>query len=179
MQVQVRAVQKIGREDARRSVWRQRGQTRSNVSSSSTVPSAAPAPSTGAPHHGDVQPVHAVQGGIAEVQPRGVGREAQVGRVHGGRWVVQDTGRAQHLAVEVVDQRQGAVGLHAQQRGTCGALQEVLQASAARARLSGEEGLCWRGWGEVEGRWGRGRGGWIGVERGEGRVWVGLEAGDF
>lgn len=57
--------------------------------------------------------------------------EAQVGCVHGGGGVVQDAGRAQHLAVEVVDQRQAAVGLYAQQWGARGALQEVLQTPAA------------------------------------------------
>lgn len=98
--------------------------------------------------------------------------------------MVQDAGRAQHLAVKVVDQRQAAVGLHAQQWGTRGALQEVFKASAAcaglsRRRLRGDEGLRRGGRGEVEGRWGRRRGRWVRVERGEGRVWVGLEAGDF
>lgn len=98
--------------------------------------------------------------------------------------MVQDAGRAQHLAVKVVDQRQAAVGLHAQQWGACGALQEVLKASAACARLThrwlrGDEGLRGGGWGEVEWGWGRSWGGRVGVERGEGRVLVGLEAGDF
>lgn len=50
--------------------------------------------------------------------------------------MVQDAGRAQHLVVKVVDQCQAAVGLHAQQRGARGALQEVFQAAAARAGLS-------------------------------------------
>lgn len=185
VQLQVRTVQEIGREDARRRVGHQRGQTRAPVyltGSSSSASSSCAAPA-GAPHHGDVQPVHAVQGGVAKVQPRGVGGETQVGRVHGGGGVVQDAGRAQHLAVKVVDQRQAAVRLHAQQRGARGALQEVFQASAACAGVSHVcdkgGGLCGGGRGEVERGGRRRRGGRIGVERGEGRVWVGLEPGDF
>lgn len=113
-----------------------------------------------------------------------MGGEAQVGRVHRGGRVVQDAGRAQHLAVEVVDQRQAAVRLHAQQRGAGGALQEVFQASAACAglsygRLGGDEGRGGGGRGQVEWGWGRRWGGRVRVERGEGRVGVGLEAGDF
>lgn len=134
--MQVCAVQKIGREDTRWSVRRQWCQTCPPVPfasspSSSSPHSAASASSTGAPHHGDIQPVHAVQRGVAKVQPCRMGGEAQVGCVHGGGRMVQDAGCAQHLAVEVVDQSQAAIWLHAQQRGTRGALQEVFQASAA------------------------------------------------
>lgn len=98
--------------------------------------------------------------------------------------MVQDAGRAQHLAVKVVDQRKAAVRLHTQQRGACGALQEVLQASTASAglshrRLRGNEGVLRCGKGEVERGRGRGWGGRVRVEGGKGRVRVGLEAGDF
>lgn len=187
VQLQVRTVQKIGREDAWRRVWRQRGQARSPIASSPTSfssSSAAPSPFTGAPHHGDIQPVHAVQGGVAKVHSCRVRGEAQVGRVHGGGSVVQDAGRAQHLAVKVINQRQAAVRLHAQQWGTCSALQEVFQASTACAGLShrglgGDEGLLWGGRWEVEWGWGWRWGRRVRVERGEGRVRVGLEARDF
>lgn len=139
MQLQVRTVQKIGREDTRRCVWRQRCQARPSIAGSPdsfSSPSAARSPSTAAPHHGNIQPVHAVQGVVSKVQPCRVRGETQVGRVHWGGRVVQDAGRAQHLVVKVIDQRQAAVGLHAQQWGTCGALQEVFQAATARAGLS-------------------------------------------
>lgn len=166
VQLQVRTVQEVGREDAGGSVRRQGSQARPPVSvahpPSSASPSPAshaPAPSAAAPHHGDVQPVHAVQSGVSKVQPRGVRGEAQVGRVHGGGGMVQDAGRAQHLAVEVVDQGQASVWLHAQQGDTRGALQEVLQPPAARAGLrhrggGGDEGLRGGGGGQVEGGWG-------------------------
>lgn len=134
VQLQVRTVQKISRENAWRRVWCQRSQARPSITgspTSSSSRSAVHSPSTGAPHHGNIQPVHAVQGGVSKVQPCRVRGEAQVGRVHGGGRVVQDAGCAQHLAVKVVDQRQAAVGLHAQQWGACSALQEVFQAPTA------------------------------------------------
>lgn len=154
VQLQVRAVQEVGREDAGRRVrhqWRQ-ARTPVSVARRSADPGSPVLHAAAAPvAHGDVQPVHAVEGGVAKVQPRRVVGEAQVGRVHGGRGMVQDAGRAQHLAVQVVDQRQATtVGLHAQQRRPRGALQEVLQAPAAAAGLSRTqlrgEGICEGGW---------------------------------
>lgn len=82
------------------------------------------------PSHGDIQPVHAVQGMVSEVQARGVGRVArQLIGVHGRGCVVQDAGGAQHLTVKVVNQGQGPARLHTQEGFARGALQEVLQTS--------------------------------------------------
>lgn len=47
--------------------------------------------------------------------------------------MVQNTVSAQHLVVEVIDQRQWAVRLHAEKRSTGGALQEVLEVDSSRA----------------------------------------------
>lgn len=129
VQLQVRTVQEVSGEDTGRRVRGQRRQAGFSVSahsaslSASAHPAAAgPPPSAAAVHHGNVQPVHAVEGVVAEVQAGRVRGEAQVGRVHRGRRVVQDAGRAQHLVVKVVDQGEATVGLHAKQRRAGGAL---------------------------------------------------------
>lgn len=140
MQLQVCAVQKICREDAGRCLRGQWGQTGPAVTFVNTAFSPSPqsadrVPTSSASNHGDVQPVHAVQGGVAKVQPRRMGGEAQVGCVHRGGRVVQDAGCAQHLAVEVIDEGEPNIRLHAQKTGAGGALQEVLQASTSCAAL--------------------------------------------
>lgn len=70
------------------------------------------------------------------------------------------------------------------QRGSCSALQEVLQAPAPRTGLvlrglRAHEWLGGDGGRQAKGRRRRRRGGGVGVQRGEGGVWVGLEAGNF
>lgn len=138
MQLQVRTVQEISREYALWRVWGHKGGSRTPV----PIPAAAaaavhPAPSAS---HGNVQPVHAVQRGVSKVQAGRVRGEAEVGGVHGGGRVVQDAGGAEHLAVEVVDERQPPVWLHSDQGRSRGALQEVLQAARATTIAAGLPG---------------------------------------
>lgn len=162
------------------------------VDAPASIPAAAAAPGA-ARAHGYVQPVHAVQGGVPEVQAGGVRGEAEIAGVHGRR-MVQDAGRAEHLAVQLVDQRQRTirvVGAAAQQRRARGALKEVLQTATAAVLEVPQSmlgcgggrggGRLWRrcGGGQTERRGGRGGGGWVGVQVGEGGVRIGFEIGDF
>lgn len=120
-------------------------------------------------------------------------REAQFAGVHWRGRVVQDAGRAEHLAVQLIDERQRAICVvaisDAQQRCARGALQEILQTPAAQGMPGrggggggeggGGGGRFWRrrGRGEAEGRGGRGGGGRVRVQVREGRVWIGFEVG--
>lgn len=79
-----------------------------------------------------LQPVHAVQVAVGQVQAytAGLRGKVQFRGVHGRGGVVQDGRAAQHLAVEVVDEGEGLWPLvPARQQGQPrAALQEVLQA---------------------------------------------------
>lgn len=79
-----------------------------------------------------LQPVHAVQVAVSQVQAHAVGLRGKVQfrGVHGGGGVVQDGRAAQHLAVEVINEGEGLWPLMpaGQQGEPRAALQEVLQA---------------------------------------------------
>lgn len=106
MYLQVITVQEISGEDTRGCLgaqWGQRGRSLPPHSS-----------------HGEVQPIHAVQPLLLRCHVEGF---------HGRRGMVQDAGSAQHLTVEVINQRRQATRLHPQEGLTGGALEKVLQAS--------------------------------------------------
>lgn len=200
MQLQIMTVQEICGENTGGGLRIERGQARIE---------------TKAHAHRQIQPVHAVQAGVSQIQPQvsevpgGRGRargwvargdrEVQFRCIH-GRWegLVQDAGRAEHLVVEIVDERQtlpAALGVRTQQRGARGALQEVLQTPTSCqghrtscAAVSGvlgerERGAVGQGGGQGQGRvWTGGQWGGVGTQSGQGGrrgVCVSFEVGRY